>query len=45
MFAGVFFSTNRDQAILAILFLGLVFVLSYKVGLAIARKRNKWRIF
>jgi UDP-GlcNAc:undecaprenyl-phosphate GlcNAc-1-phosphate transferase len=45
MFAGVFFSTDRNQALLAILFFGLVFVLSYKVGLAIARKRNKWRIF
>ena len=45
MFAGVFLSTDRNQALLAILFFGLVFVLSYKVGLAIARKRISWRIF
>ena len=45
MCAGVFFSTDRNDALLAILFFGLFFVVTYRVGMAIARKRNSWRIF
>ena len=45
MIAGVIFSTDRNHALLAVLFFGLFFIFSYKVGMAIARKRISWRIF
>ena len=45
MCAGIFLSTDRNDALSAILFFGLFFVMTYRVGMAIARKRNSWRIF
>ena len=45
MFAGIFFATNRNDALLAVLFFGLFFIFTYKLGITIARKPKSWRIF
>ena len=45
IFAGIFFATNRNDALLAVLFFGLFFIFTYKLGITIARKRKSWRIF
>ena len=44
MCAGVLFSNDRNDALLAVLFFGLLFVVTYRLGLSIARKRNGWKI-
>jgi len=44
MCAGVLFSNDRNNALLAVLFFGLLFVVTYRLGLSIARKRNGWKI-
>ena len=44
MYAGVLFSNDRNNALLAVLFFGLLFVVTYRLGLSIARKRNGWKI-
>ncbi len=44
MCAGVLLSNDRNDALLAVLFFGLLFVVTYRLGLSIARKRNGWKI-
>ena len=45
MCAGMFFATDRNDALLAVVFFGLFFIFTYKLGMTIARKRGSWRIF
>ena len=45
MCAGILFATDRNEALLAVLFFGIFFIFTYKLGMTIARKRGSWRIF